>query len=135
VNTSRRSRKLISARIRAPHGGWRHGVAVTRGTRLRRGERGKEMGAACSLPHRGAVMMVRGRRLAVLRWCCGGAGARLTAALSPVERQHGSARRAVAAEGECERAAGAKKRGWGGLGVRVAGQRIPHLPRTRCGLT
>jgi hypothetical protein len=110
VNTSRRSRKLISARIRAPHGGGRHGVAVTRGTRLRRGERGQELGAACSLPHRGAATTVRGRRLAALRWCCGGAGARLTAALSPVERRHSSARarenlgRAVAVEGECEKA-------------------------------
>jgi hypothetical protein len=40
VNTSRCSRKLISARIRAPHGGGRHGVTVTRGTRSRRGEKG-----------------------------------------------------------------------------------------------
>jgi hypothetical protein len=36
---------------------------------------------------------------------------------------------AVAAEGERERAAVVKKKGWGGFSMWVAGQRIPHLPR------
>jgi hypothetical protein len=81
------------------------------------------------------------------RWRIGGAGvklrrrgARSTAGLSSVERRHGGARargklgRAVAAEGERERAAGLRKGGAASACGSFA-QRPPRLPRMRCGST
>jgi hypothetical protein len=113
---------------------------VARGTRSRRGGRGEERGAACSLPPLEAGTTASGGRLAAPGWNCSGAGARSTAASPSVERRHGCARsrgklgEAVAAEGERERAIMAKK---GGAASACGSfvQRPPRLPQTRCGLT
>jgi hypothetical protein len=113
---------------------------VAMGTRSRRGGRGEDNGAACSLPPLEAATTASGGRLAAPGWNCSGAGARSTAASPSVERRHGDARawgklgEAVAAQGECERAIVAKK---GGVALACGSfmQRPPRLPRTRCGLT
>jgi hypothetical protein len=90
---------------------------VARGTRSRRGGKGEEKGAACSLPPLEAATTASGGKLAAPGWNCGGAGARSMAAAPSVERRHRDARargklgEAVAAEGELERAIVAKKGG------------------------
>jgi hypothetical protein len=124
-NSSRRSRRRIRARFGAPHGVGGSGSRRQGGRARAEGERKGE--GARRDPYHPKVLR---RQLAVGDWWRQG---EIVAALSSVERRHGDARargklgKAVTAEGERERAAGAKKR-WGGLGVRVIRATAPAPP-------
>jgi hypothetical protein len=108
----------------------RLGIAAARGTCSRGGKRRGRRGTVRSLPPQAATTTICGRGSGMLRQNRGGAGLGRWRKLKS-ERRKGTGknwRGSGGLGGKRERAASAKK-GGGGLGVRVARQRVPRIPR------